>query len=341
MASVGIIANPAAGKDIRRLVALGTVFGNLQKVNIVQRVLVGLKAMGVEQAYIMPDTFGIGWQAVDGLKRASTREGGMLQEVSILDMRVDNDARDSQRAADIMRQLGVGCIVTLGGDGTNRVVAKTCGETPILPLSTGTNNVLPYMIEGTVAGLAAGFVALNPAVLAQIAYRSKRLEVVVNGQATDMALVDVTVLRGAFVGARAIWDPSTLKQVIVTRGGPEGIGMSALAGFLRPLDPRDGEGLSFRIGEGAELHVTIPLAPGVIVTLGIDEVKELTIDEGVPIEGVPCILALDGEREIPLYSRDRAEVYLRRDGPWIVDVAQALRHAVREKAFIVSEVSEV
>jgi hypothetical protein len=30
-ASVGIIANPASGKDIRRLVAYGTVFDNQEK----------------------------------------------------------------------------------------------------------------------------------------------------------------------------------------------------------------------------------------------------------------------------------------------------------------------
>ena len=34
MSSVGIIANPASGKDIRRLVAHGTVFDNDEKVNI-------------------------------------------------------------------------------------------------------------------------------------------------------------------------------------------------------------------------------------------------------------------------------------------------------------------
>jgi predicted polyphosphate/ATP-dependent NAD kinase len=35
----GIIANPAAGKDIRRLVAHGSTFDNNEKVNIVHRVL--------------------------------------------------------------------------------------------------------------------------------------------------------------------------------------------------------------------------------------------------------------------------------------------------------------
>ncbi|HEY5871002.1 MAG TPA: ATP-NAD kinase, partial [Candidatus Tectomicrobia bacterium] len=44
MACVGIIANPSSGKDIRRLVAHGSVFNNNEKVNIVRRVLLGLDA---------------------------------------------------------------------------------------------------------------------------------------------------------------------------------------------------------------------------------------------------------------------------------------------------------
>jgi len=42
---VGIIANPASGKDIRRLVALGTVFDNQEKLNIDRRILLGLDAL--------------------------------------------------------------------------------------------------------------------------------------------------------------------------------------------------------------------------------------------------------------------------------------------------------
>ena len=38
---VGIIANPASGKDIRRLVAHGSTFDNNEKTNIVRRVLLG------------------------------------------------------------------------------------------------------------------------------------------------------------------------------------------------------------------------------------------------------------------------------------------------------------
>lgn len=44
---VGIIANPASGRDIRRLVAHGTVIDNNEKTAIVRRILIGLEAVGI------------------------------------------------------------------------------------------------------------------------------------------------------------------------------------------------------------------------------------------------------------------------------------------------------
>jgi len=329
--SVGIIANPASGKDIRRLVALGSVFGNHEKVNIIRRILIGLDRSGVDQIYFMPDAFGIAWHAVDGLGRANKH---IADRVTILDMRVDNEAADSTRAATIMRELGVSCFVTLGGDGTNRVAAKGSGEVPIVPLSTGTNNVLPYMMEGTIAGLAAGFVATHPHVKEQVAYRSKRLDVYKNGALTDMALVDVAVVHGTTnVGARAVWEPEMLRQVIVTRAQPETTGMSALVGFFHPVSHQAPEGMAIWLNHAAELQVTAPLAPGVIVTVGVEQAQRLNLGDTVSVGTGPSILALDGEREVPLGALDEAEVRLSANGPWIVDVHEALSYAVKMGAF--------
>ena len=69
MNTVGIIANPASGRDIRRLVAYGTVFDNQEKVNIVRRILLGLVAAQTRQVFFMPDYFGIVRQALEGLSR--------------------------------------------------------------------------------------------------------------------------------------------------------------------------------------------------------------------------------------------------------------------------------
>ncbi len=67
MSLVGIIANPASGTDIRRLVAYGSVFNNQEKVRIVRRILLGLEAAGVRQISYMPDYYGIVERALDSL----------------------------------------------------------------------------------------------------------------------------------------------------------------------------------------------------------------------------------------------------------------------------------
>ena len=58
---VGIVANPASGRDIRRLVAGASVFGNPEKAGMVFRVLTGLAAAGVDRALMMPAADGLGW----------------------------------------------------------------------------------------------------------------------------------------------------------------------------------------------------------------------------------------------------------------------------------------
>ena len=67
MNPIGIMANPASGKDIRRLVAYGSVFDNNEKVNILRRVILSLDSMGVKEIVFMPDYFGIGVRALEDL----------------------------------------------------------------------------------------------------------------------------------------------------------------------------------------------------------------------------------------------------------------------------------
>ena len=74
MGFVGIIANPASGKDIRRVVSHATVVNNHEKVSIVRRVLLALHAYGVRRVEIMPDHFGIGVRALEGLRDKVARQ---------------------------------------------------------------------------------------------------------------------------------------------------------------------------------------------------------------------------------------------------------------------------
>jgi predicted polyphosphate/ATP-dependent NAD kinase len=322
VSAVGIIANPASGKDIRRLIAHGSVFDNQEKVNIVRRVILGLQAAGVDQVLFMPDYFGIGQKAVDGIQTRLT--------VSHLEMTMQASQDDSTLAARLMREQGVGAIITLGGDGTNRAVAKTSGDIPIMPISTGTNNVFPQMIEGTVAGLAAGMVARRLLPLEETTNRQLRLDILRDGEIIDVALVDVVVNIEAFIASRAIWDMSKVREIVLTRASPSNIGLSSIGGglYCARLDRKHGVYLRLNEGTGP-LELTAPIAPGLVETLHVSHYRLLKVGDRVPVSYTPSILALDGEREVVVHQGDRVQVGLSDQGPLLIDMHKSLQVAAQ------------
>ncbi len=328
MATVGIIANPASGKDIRRLVAYGTVFDNQEKVNIVRRILLGLAAAGVSRVLYMPDYYGIVPRAVEGL---SSRDRPPL-DLAAADIRLTATQDDSMHAAAAMVEAGARCLVTLGGDGTSRMVAKGCGDVPVLALSTGTNNVFPVMLEGTAAGLAAGVVACGAAGGPDVVRRAKKLTILKNGRPADTALIDAVVLEDSFVGSRAIWDVGQLRQIVLTRGEPHNIGISAIGGQLAPVGPFEPRGLAVACGAPVAA-VLAPIAPGVVVPVTYEHYREIAPGEEVPVARTPCILALDGEREVEVRAGEQVSIRLDLDGPAVVDHKAALAAAAASGYF--------
>ena len=316
---VGIIANPASGKDIRRLVAHGSVFDNREKVNIIRRALQGLDALGIRHVLAMGDAFGLVAQAKDRL------EARLAVETLVLPL--TNTAQDSTEAARRMAAAGAGCIITLGGDGTNRAVAKGCGYVPLVPLSTGTNNAFPVMVEGTLAGIAAAVVALNPEGVRAAAVRlARRLDVLRNGQRVDLALVDVVVSRERFVASRAIWAIDSMRAVAVSSVRPGTIGASAIAGFLPEASRHAGQGAWIDVGPGGR-EVLVPIAPGLMERVPVWAVRWLAVGERVVLPPLHGVLALDGERDLRVALEDHMEIALTQDGPQVVDVGAALRWA--------------
>ncbi len=317
--TVGIIANPSAGKDIRRLVAQGRVVSNQEKANILRRVFSGLVAMNVEKAVVMPD--------MSGLARPAMYDSRGQIEAEFLDLEPTGSQNDSTRAAAAMSQMDVDCVITLGGDGTNRVVSKGIDDTPMLPISTGTNNVFPRMTEGTLAGLAAGALATGKVSADDVCKRSKRLEVLVDGEVTDIALVDAAVSRQMFVGARAVWEPQSLYSMFLTRAEPSCIGLSSIGARLRPVEIDDPIGLFLRFdGDPDETakRVTAPVAPGLVSAIDVMGWKVLEPGEQVPVDLRPGTIALDGEREVELLPDQQVAIRLSNDGPLVLDVDKTM-----------------
>lgn len=307
------------------MVGHATVVDNQSKVAIIRRALVGLRALGVERAVIMPDTYHLGERAVDGLSYADQKTPAL----DLLDMSVTGEPEDSERAARLMVERGVRAVIVLGGDGTVRMVAKGVGRAPLLPISTGTNNVLPTFVEGTVAGLAAAAVALHGIEVHHVAIRHKWIELLVNGESADGALVDVAALAGHFIGARAVWNAGDLRQVAVTRADPATIGISAIAGAVHPVAPEEPLGVALRLSPQARRRVLAPIGPGLMAEVGVASTTVLSPGDTLAVVPErPIILALDGERAVVFHGGEDATLRLRDDGPWLIDPRRVMSEVV-------------
>jgi predicted polyphosphate/ATP-dependent NAD kinase len=303
------------------------VFSNQEKVNIVRRVLLGLDALAVDTVLTMPDAFDICGKACDQVSLTTTT----VEELAML---TEFHQGDSTLAALRMRQHGVACIVCLGGDGTSRAVAKSSAAVPLLPLSTGTNNVFPYMLEGTLAGLAAGIVARRLVTTPEAIVQRPRLDLEVNGEVVDLALVDAVVCDDRAIAARAIWDVSKVRLVVVAQRLLAQIGFMGLAGNLPCPEAQPDHGMLIETDPAAP-PVLAPIAPGLIVPVGIRRYAPLAMGERVELpSGVSYTIALDGERERKIRPHDRVAICLHPQGPRVINPHVVLAQAAARGVFL-------
>jgi hypothetical protein len=320
--SVGIIANPQSGKDIRRISAFGFLSNNYEKVNIIQRVLLGLDSTGVRRVFYMPEPFGIVQKAAEALN--------LSLKVIPLKMELEYGPADSSNAARLMEDRGVRCIVTLGGDGTNRAVVKGLARTPLLPISAGTNNVFPLYIDGTIAGVAAGMFARMDAEAPSTVCRKKRISVSKDGREVDLALIDAAICLDSFVGSKAIVDISRVEALVIGEVRTEVIGLAAIASFLCSAELGAEEGLHVVLSHNGRPTLTVkaPIAPGLIVAIPVAGWRKIGVGETVDVAPGDSVIALDGEREIEVARDGGYSISLSAEGPCVVDVAGTLRQAM-------------
>lgn len=332
---IGIIANPSSGKDIRRLVAQATVFDNMEKVNIVKRILSVIYTAGLSDVYMMPDAFHISQRVSDDIKKSMKVDF----DIKNLDIDFSNDQYDSTQAAKLLCEKGASCIITLGGDGTNRAVAKACGEVPLIPVSTGTNNVFPIMLEGTMAGLAAVVAERDCTRHYLKVTRRKRLNIYKNNKFVDIALIDAAITDDMFIGARALYDPEALSELIVTVAKPDCLGMSAIAGSVCPVEDNEKYGLYVEMGQNGKLETWVPMAPGMINKIKFTKFRKICPGERIKIKAREGMIALDGEREVSFNNDDKVEVELTLKGPNVIDIHESLK-AASEGGFFIEEGGE-
>ncbi|MBU9560224.1 NAD(+)/NADH kinase [Burkholderia multivorans] len=295
--TVGVIANPASGRDIRRLTTHASVFPTAEKANMIVRLLAGLGAMGVERVLTLRDRTGIATLLLRALDtHRAVGADARWPDVEFVDLPITDTVADTHAGAAYLHRHEVALIVVLGGDGTHRAVAAHCGTTPLVALSTGTNNAFPEQREATVAGVAAGLAATG-AVPPDVAFtRNKRLVVrcVAGPQPgrEEIALVDVCAARQR------------------ERSAPHGLAMRFA-----------GE------GKTAGTPLVAPIAPGRVDRVVMRSCERLEPDVWQPIPFEHGTLAFDGEREIEVARGDRYEIALDWRGPLTVDVGRTLRYA--------------
>ena len=331
------MANPVSARDIRRVIANATSLQVADRANIVMRVLAAVRSCGVKQVLMMPENGGICRLLKRGLQREQQRGDHRFPELEMTNTPISGTVDDTFAATQAMVDSGVKAIVVLGGDGTHRAVAKVCGQVPIAGISTGTNNAFPEHREPTITGLAVGLVATGR-IPESVAFTSnKLLRVEINGgERRDIALVDVVVSTERYVGARALWRTENLRELFVTFSDPEVIGMSAIAGLLEPVRRNDSGGLHLllEVPEEARIPLQVPIAPGLIRTVGVQSWQPLEAGIPVTLKQSSGMIALDGERELEFGAEDTVQVTLHENAFRTVDVGACMRYTGKQQLLV-------
>ncbi len=332
----GVIANPAASSDIRRIVGNATGIPLATRANLITRLLVGLGSVGVEQVFVMPDRNGLGTKLTQALNRERALSNNRIPMLEFLDMPVEGATGDSVLAAKLMIARGASVLIVFGGDGTHRAVASVCGDVPLAGVSTGTNNAFPKFHEPTIVGQAAGLVVRGIVPASVACNRNKRLRVCVNGDNPSIALVDVAVTTDRWVGARALWKPENLSELYLTFAEPTAVGLSAIGGALHPLGRGDKRGLKLRLGppESSPMRVRVPIMPGSMTEVGVLEFEEMCPGESYKIGNSGGVIALDGEREVEFDASAEVAVFLDERGPVTINVERVMQWGSSRAALV-------
>ena len=295
---------------------------------MVARIVAGADAAGVESIVIQAEPFRIATGAVESMEL-----GAEVRIVGATCSRYHNGPEDTVAAVSAMRELGVTALVVLGGDGTNRIVAQAWPDAALVPVSTGTNNVFPRMVEPTLAGAAAGLVAAGRVPLHAHSRRVKVIRVRPYEGAATLALVDAVLLRDDVRGNLLPVDPLKIDRILLSVASPAAVGMSPVGGLMAPVSSEEEGGLLVTCNRsGRDRRLQVPIAPGLYREVRVAEAHRVAAAVTLLFEG-PGVIALDGDREIKLGSRQRARLHVERTGPRVIDVEAVLRRAATDGLF--------
>lgn len=331
MGIIGIVCNPQSGKDIRRLLTAATTIDDMEKTNIVERILLSASALGDHKVYIMPDRLGYGRLLLQKSNLADYP--GDLSQLEVYDMERTETQHDTIFFAEEMERIQADVMIVMGGDGTSRAAAKGTIKVPMISLSTGTNNVYPELMEGTVAGVAAAAIASHAVSIDECSMQAKCIEIYINGEFRDMALIDLVFCRNPFVGSKAIWDYQEIDRVIVTQCSMASIGFSAMVGSVFKVSDEDEFGAYAEFTDGVP-NTYAAVGAGVVRPVCVENARKMNIEEKYSTTmDYMGTLALDGEREVVFYPGDEIVCVIRRTGPKKVNAKKTVELAQKKGFF--------
>ncbi len=329
--TVGIIVNPHAGKDIRRLVSAAAHTSDAVKIGIMRRVVAGAIEQGAERVLLSTDTHRLAERAAEGV------DG----RIEFVESPLTGSRHDTIAAARSLWKHDVGALVVLGGDGTCRDVATGWPDAPLIAISTGTNNVFPSTVDGTTAGVAAALVATGAVPIESVSRPAKRIALRIDDPSREAvvhedALVEAALIATTFVGARAVSDPTSIRWVVACISNPASTGLASIAGRVHPLGRDDPGGVVLHFGSAASesfrRRVRVPLAPGTFSTLDVAAVRPIGLSEAIELCG-GGVLAFDGERTRPVSAEAAIAVSIERSGPRVIDADATLTAAALDRRF--------
>lgn len=322
-AIVGLVTHSGAAQDVRRLTSLARTIDVHERINAMARVLAGVAAVpGIRVLYLDEPTH----VAERALAALAALPEGAAPDARPAPGPQAYDADGTRRTAAALAAAGAACVVTYGGDGTNRAVATGWPDAVMIPLPGGTNNAFARRVDPTAAGMAAALYAAGPDGFAAQTRPVPRWRISVAGRPEETALVDVALVTDEWRGARAVWHPERLLEAVVVHADPTVPGLAGAAGMAAP-DAGAHEGVHLRFGRPGR-RVLAALGPGRVSPLWLREERRVGTAGAVTMRG-PGTLALDGEREVTLRAGEEAVVRLSGDGPRLLDAAAVLRRHAR------------
>ena len=325
---LGIVVNPMSGRDVRRVAARASTSAHHEKQQQVTRLVLAALENGVERIFLAQEPFRINERAVENLAQRD--------QVEILSFALTHTARDTETMIDLMWAAGCRSFIVLGGDGTNRIVSRRYPDCALMPLSTGTNNVFPIMIEASLAGAAAGLIASAQVPKEVITSRCKRIHIQAvenQTQIHDIALIDAVVLHNDSLGSLLPFQGDRLGTLLLTRAEPASVGLSPIGGYLRPSRHLDDFGVLVQCGAPAPRRVRVPISPGLWQDVAVQHHETVSFGAELFLSG-EGILAYDGDRTHDLANLTDCRMRVERDGPWIIEPDRVLQFAVEQGILI-------